>query len=91
MKISSIFKKIILFMLILGFLSFSWVNQDCLTFEKEVYKQYVELKEQGVLAEDISFDLWLAFKKQEAELIEEFENSRKFHKVYSGDLTKATY
>ena len=91
MKISSIFKKIILFMLILGFLSFSWVNHDCLVFEKEVYKQYVELKEQGVLAEDISFDLWLAFKKQEAELIEEFENSRKFHKVYSGDLTKATY
>ena len=91
MKISSIFKKIILFMLILGFLSFSWVNQDCLTFEKEVYKQYVELKEQGVLAEDISFDHWLAFKKQEAELIEEFENSRELHKVYSGDLTKATY
>ncbi len=91
MKVLSILKKIALFTLIVGLLPFNYVYADGSTFEQEIYNQYVELKEQGVLADDISFDHWLAFKKQEAELIEEFENSRELHKVYSGDLTKATY
>ena len=91
MKVLSILKKIALFTLIVGLLPFNYVYADGSTFEQEIYNQYVELKEQGVLADDISFDHCLAFKKQEAELIEEFENSRELHKVYSGDLTKATY
>ena len=78
MKVLSILKKIALFTLIVGLLPFNYVYADGSTFEQEIYNQYVELKEQGVLADDISFDHWLAFKKQEAELIEEFENSIKF-------------
>ena len=89
MKVLSILKKIALFTLIVGLLPFNYVYADGSTFEQEIYNQYVELKEQGVLADDISFDHWLAFKKQEAELIEEFENSRELHKVYGGILGHA--
>ena len=49
MKVLSILKKIALFTLIVGLLPFNYVYADGSTFEQEIYNQYVELKEQGVL------------------------------------------
>ena len=66
MKVLSILKKIALFTLIVGLLPFNYVYADGSTFEQEIYNQYVELKEQGVLADGIPFDHWLGFKWQEA-------------------------
>lgn len=55
------------------------------------YNEYVQLVEQGVLAEDITFEYWKQLKETSYALEEALEASNEFTLVYDSTDTRSTY